>query len=114
MMSLKTHVGFPVGTRNDIGSMVLTHFSELGYRATHSRPSQWVFHRGNKLAAFWRFDIRAYATTLTVSAFAQQDGTQWLGCDWDLYTCGNLTTGGDVATLEAEGRSLETLLKRQA
>ena len=113
-MSVKSHVGFPIAAQGDIGSKVLFHFSELGYRLAHSSPTQLVFHRGSKLAALWRFDIRAYATTLTVCVHPQQDGTQWLGCDWYVKTYGNLTTGGDIATLEAEGRSLETILKGRA
>lgn len=113
-MALKAHTGFEVLSKGDITQALLGHFSDLGYRLTNQQPEQWIFQRGNKLAALWRFDIRAYATTLTVRSSIQQDGKRWVSCNWEVYTFMNLTTGGDVGTLEAEGRALESALREQA
>ena len=72
---------------------------------------EWVFQRGNKISTLWRFDIRAYHTTLTVRSSTQRDGRIFVGCDWDVYTFMSITTRTDVATLEAEGSELESLLR---
>lgn len=112
--ALKAHVGFAIPGDKDIASRMLFHFSGLGYRLTEEQPNAWVFQRGNKLAALWRFDIRAYATKLTVRPVTQQDGGRWLSCDWEVDTGMSITTGGDVRKLEAEGRQLEAVLGGQA
>jgi hypothetical protein len=114
VMAMRSHVGFSVEKSADFEAEVLSHFSGLGYRVVSPRPNQWVFHRGSKLATLWRFDIRAYDTTLTVRSSPPQDGKQWISCDWEVYTFMNVITGGDVATLEAEGRALESVLKLKA
>ena len=113
-MAMRSHVGFSVEKKDDFEADVLSHFAGLGYRVADRSLNQWVFHRGSKLAALWRFDIRAYDTTLTVRSSPPRDGKQWVGCDWEVYTFMNITTGGDVATLEAEGRALESVLKLKA
>lgn len=110
-MALKAHVGFAIPGDKDITSRTLSHFSGLGYRLTEEQLNEWVFQRGNKLSALWRFDIRAYATKLTVRSATQQEGGRWVSCDWEVYTIMNVTTGGDVGTLEAEGRQLESVLR---
>lgn len=113
-MALKAHVGFELPNTKEVGPHVIAHFSRLGYRATEEGPNEWLFRRGNKLASFWRFDIRAYSTVLTVRASSQTNGGIWIACDWDVWTCMALTTGGDVGTLEAEGRELESILRSAA
>lgn len=113
-MALKAHVGFAIPAVRDIGPRVVSHFSRLGYRLIGERPNEWVFHRGNKISALWRFDIRAYHTTLTVRSAAQRDGGIFVSCNWDVYTFMSITTGADVATLEAEGRELESVLRGAA
>lgn len=113
-MALKSHVGFEIPDAKDIGPRVIAHFSRLGYRLTDERPNEWLFQRGNKLTSLWRFDIRAYSTTLTVRASSQQKGGVWIACDWEVFTFMTITTGGDVGTLEAEGRELESVLRGAA
>jgi hypothetical protein len=113
-MALKAHVGFAIPGDKDVTSRVLAHFSGLGYRLTEQHPDECVFQRGNKLSAFWRFDIRAYETKLSVRSAVQQDGGRWVSCDWDVYTFMSLTTSGDVGTLEAEGHQLESVLRGSA
>jgi hypothetical protein len=113
-MALKAHVGFAIVDVKDIGSRVVSHFSRLGYRLIEEHPNEWVFQRGNKISAFWRFDIRAYHTTLTVRSATHRDGGILVSCDWDVYTFMSITTGGDVGTLEAEGRELESVLRGAA
>jgi hypothetical protein len=113
-MALKTHVGFAIPRDKDVAPRVFSHFSGLGYRLTEQQPDEWVFQRGNKLSALWRFDIRAYETKLTVRSTVQQDGGRWVSCDWEVYTFMSVTTGGDVGTLEAEGHQLESVLRGTA
>ena len=113
-MALKAHVGFEVPDTKKVAPRVVAHFSRLGYRLIDEQPNEWVFQRGDKLASLWRFDIRAYSTTLTVRASSQKDGGLWLACDWDVFTFMAITTGGDVGTLEAEGRELESVLRGAA
>ena len=113
-MALKTHVGFSIPTDKKFGPRIVSHFSRLGFQLIDEPPNEWVFQRGNKLAAIWRFDVRAYATTLTVRARAEQSDGIWVSSDWEVWTFMNLTTGGDVATLEAEGHQLESILREPA
>jgi hypothetical protein len=110
-MALKAHVGFEIQGTKDVGPRVINQFSQLGYRAIEETPNKWIFKRGNKLLSLWRFDIRAYYTTLTVRTSSQENGRIWIACDWDVWTCMAITTGGDVGTLEAEGRELESILR---
>ncbi len=113
-MALKTHLGFSIPGNENLAANAIAHFSGLGYRLADEKGSQWVFRRGNKLAAFWRFDIRAYDTTLKVLAVIEDTGSTWVSCDWEVWTFATITTGADIATLEAEGRELESVLKRAA
>ncbi len=113
-MALKAHIGFALPNIKDIGPRVVSHFSRLGYRLIDERPNEWVFERGNKLSVLLRFDIRAYHTQLKVRSAAQQEGGTWVGCDWEVYTFMTITTGADVATLEAEGHELESVLRGMA
>ncbi len=113
-MALKAHFGFAIPDTNDIGACIVAYFARLGYRHTDESRNEWIFQRGKKSAVLWRFDVRAYLTTLTVRADAQQHGQTWISCDWEVYTFMNITTGGDVGTLQAEGHSLESALKRTA
>jgi hypothetical protein len=39
-------------------------------------------------------------------------GATWVSCDWEVWTFASITTGADIATLEAEGRQLESVLKQ--
>ena len=111
-MSLKAHTGFAVPETKELDARIVRHFAGLGYRLSCEQPNEWIFQRGNKSAALWRFNIRAYWTTLKVRADAQRDGQWWISCDWEVYTFMSITTGGDVGTLEAEGHSLESALRR--
>ena len=113
-MALKAHVGFSIPGDKNGASRIPSHFSGLGYHLTEEQPNEWVFQRGNKLSALWRFDVRVYATKLTVRSAAQQDGGSWITCDWEVHTFMSLTTGGDVGTLEAEGHQLESVLRGPA
>ena len=113
-MALKAHIGFAIPDDRDIGSRLISHFSRFGYRLIGESPNEWIFQRGNKLSTLWRFDIRAYHTTLTVRSAAQRDGGIFVSCDWEVHTFMVVTTGGDVATLEAEGRELESVLRGAA
>src|SRR5574341_477802 len=113
-MALKAHVGFSLASAQDIGRRVIEHFSALGYRLAGETQNQWVLQRGNKLAVLWRFDIRAYETTLRVRAAPEAHGAIRVSCDWEVWTFMSITTAGDIATLEAEGRQLESALKERA
>ena len=110
-MALKANVSFSIPDDKNAASRITSHFSGLGYRLTEEQRNEWVFQRGNKLSVLWRFDIRGYATKLTVRSAAQQDGSSLVSCDWEVYTFISLATGGDVGTLEAEGRQLESVLR---
>jgi hypothetical protein len=85
----------------------------LGYTLIEDNELEWRFHRGNRLAALWRFDVRAYSTNLVVRAKPQPDGESPVSCDFEVWTFMNLVFGGDVATLEAEARQLESVLRRE-
>ena len=113
-MAIKAHVGFAIPKAKELASLVLSHFSGLGYRLIEERPNEWIFQRGSKLSALYSFDIRAYATSLTVRSAPQQDGGTWVSCDWDVYTFMTITTGADTATLDAEGHQLESVLRGAA
>jgi len=113
-MALSAHVGFVLPSNKDIGAHVVSHYSRLGYRLINQDTREWGFERGNRLATLWRFDIRACQTHLTVRAAPQQDGGTWVSCNWLVYTFMRITTGADVATLEVEGRHLESVLRGMA
>ena len=110
-MSLKQHVGFSIPERAGIGHAVLSHFGSLGYRLVLESPESWVFERGSKGATLWRFDVRAYATKLVVRVARESEVTLWVSCDFDVWMFATITTGGDAAVLEAEGRELESKLR---
>jgi hypothetical protein len=109
-MSLKQHVGFNIPERAGIGHAVLGHFGSLGYRLVLESPDSWVFERGSKCATFWRFDIRAYATKVVVRVAREAEASLWVSCDFDVWLFAAITTAGDAAVLEAEGRELESKL----
>ncbi len=113
-MAIKAHVGFSVPNAGKLRECVVSHFCRLGYRLVEDGTAGWVFRRGNKLATLWRFDIRAYDTTLRVHTTTEPGGSTWVSCDWDIYTLMTIATGSDTATLEAEGRELESALRHQA
>ncbi len=112
-MAIKAHFGFSLPGKPAIARTVLNHFSSLGYTLEQERHQEWIFRRGSKLASLWRFDIRAYSTTLRVKAAPQSNGDTWVSCDWEVWTLMAIVTAGDIATLEAEGRQLESLLRQQ-
>jgi hypothetical protein len=113
-MALKAHVGFSIPEIPGIEVKIISHFSGLGYRLVEKHPSKWIFQRGSKSSAFFRFDIRSYSTILTICTNPNQDGMIWVSCDWEVWTFMTITTGGDVTTLESEGYHLETLLRQVA
>jgi hypothetical protein len=110
-MSLKAHVGFSIPARKNISPRVVSHFSKLGYHLVDESSNHWIFERGNKLAALWRFDIHAYATKLRVRVTAQETGDLWVACDWEVWTFMTIATSADISTLEAEGHQLESVLR---
>src|SRR5688572_14367167 len=107
-MALRHHVAFYAPRVSDTD--VVQHFERLGYRTTSRADGLWQFHRGTKSAAFWRFDIRAYDTKLVVRAKPQAEGAVHVSCDFEIWTFMSLIFAGDIATLEAEGRALESAL----
>jgi hypothetical protein len=113
-MALKHHVAFIVPVRTIVACYVTDHFHRLGYALVEEGPGEWRFRRGNKLACLWRFDIRAYATDLVIRSKLQPDGNSWVSCDFEVWTCMTLIVAGDVATLEAEARELESILRQHA
>lgn len=113
-MAIKAHVGFSLPGNRDISGRIIEHFSGLGYRLAQQNSNEWLFRRGNKLAALWRFDIRAYATTLRVRAAPESNDATRVSCDWEVWTFMSFTTGADTTTLEAEGRQLESALRERA
>jgi arginase family enzyme len=108
-MAFRHHVAFSASRVSDAD--VVHHFEQLGYRTDSRAEGLWKFHRGNKSAAFWRFDIRAYDTNLVVRAKPQGTGEVHVSCDFDVWTFMSIIFAGDVATLEAEARALESALK---
>jgi len=111
-MALKANVSFTLPKGTSVASDVLPHFSKLGYRLIEEKSGEWVFQRGSKSAVWWRFDIRKYDTKLKVKSIVQKDGSIWVSCEWNVYTTSfNITTGSDIATLEAEGHSFESILR---
>jgi hypothetical protein len=113
-MALKHHVAFVVPVRTIAECYVTDHFHRLGYALEEGGPGEWRFRRGSKLATLWRFDIRAYATDLVVRVKAQPDGTSWVSCDFEVWTFLTLVLSGDIATLDAEARELESILRQHA
>jgi hypothetical protein len=113
-MALKHHVTFVARGRMIPEACVFDHFYRLGYALVAGKPGEWRFHRGTKLAALWRFDIRAYATDLVVRLQARPDGNSWVSCDFEVWTFMTLITSSDIATLEAEARELESILHHHA
>ena len=112
-MSFKHHVAFKIQLR-EIPEVVVEHFLDLGYRLVESDTNRWVFHRGSKLAALWRMDIRAYSTELRVRLKPLADGKTRVSCDFEVWTFMTIILGGDIATLEAEARELESMLEDSA
>ena len=43
----------------------------------------------------------------------ESNGDTRVSCDWDVWTFMTLATGADIATLEAEGRQLELVLRER-
>ena len=111
-MALKHHVAFSIPVRTIDDGDVVHHFRRLGYTLVDDAPGEWRFRRGTKLAALWRFDIRAYATDLVVRSTRQPDGSSWVSCDFEVWTFMNLILAADISTLEAEVRELESILRQ--
>lgn len=112
-MAIKAHVEFSVPGKRDFARSIADHFCGLGYQLAEQSPDEWGLRLGNKLAAFWRFDIRAYATTLRVRAAPESNGDTRVSYDWDVWTFISLATGADIATLKAEGCQLESVLRER-
>lgn len=111
-LKMKHHIAFIVRDLELPSQSIVGYFRSHGYsvRDGYERES-WTFRRGSKWAALYRFDIRAYHTDLTVRVSPAEDGLRRVSCDFDVWTCMNIITSGDVATLEAEGRGLESVLR---
>lgn len=109
---MKHHVAFAVRDLVVPSHSLVDYFRSHGYSggANNSRD-EWSFYRGSKWATLYRFDIRAYPTQLRVKVGAVDDGLRWVSCDFDVWAWMNIVTHGDVATLDAEGRGLESLLR---
>jgi len=110
-MAFKHHVAFTIPKKDVNKRLVVDHFSRLGYRIVEDTEGAWRFHRGSKLAALWRFNIRAYSTDLAFRAKPQPNGKCWVSCDFEVWTFMTLMFRADVATLEAEARELESILR---
>ncbi|MCI0683507.1 MAG: hypothetical protein L0Y71_15490 [Gemmataceae bacterium] len=110
-MALKHHVAFKVPIQDDVDRMIVEHFCGLGYRLVDEGEGEWHFHRGNKWSVVWRFDIRAYDTHVLVRANLQPDDATWVSCDFEVWTFMTLVFQGDIATLDAEARELESVLR---
>lgn len=110
-MALKVHVSFSVPTKENLGQRIVNHFSSLGHHLVDQSPGTWKFHRGSKSAALWRFNIRSYETILAVQTGILPNGETWVSCDFEVWTFLTIATGADVATLEAEGRQLESVIR---
>ena len=106
-------VAFSVRDLAAPGQAVIDYFTSLGYSGgADELPDQWRFHRGSKSAAWFRFDIRAYETDLVVRVGPLIDGIRGVSCGFTVWTLLNVNFSGDIAALEAEGRGLESLLRR--
>src|SRR5262245_47396414 len=111
IMPFRHHVAFAVPIRHDVGRLIVDHFEQLHYTRLEEGDGYWHFRRGSKSSVIWRMDIRAYYTDLIVRVNAQPDGKSWVSCDFDVFTFMTLIFPGDVATLEAEARGLESALR---
>lgn len=112
-MGLRAHIGFSIPKRTDVQLKIIFHFSALGYHLTNQESSKWVFRRGSRLASLFRFDVRAYAVTLTVETGDSQRDETWVSCNWEVWAPMAVATGADIGTIEAEGRQLESVLRRR-
>ncbi len=111
-MALRAHVSFPVRDEQDVdATSIAEHFAKLGYRLDEQTPNEFVFRRGNKLAALWRFDIRAFSTTLRVRSAPEGGGRTRVSCDWEVWTFVRRPPETQIPALEAEGRQLKSLLR---
>ena len=61
-----------------------------------------------------RLDIREYHTTLTVLTSFAREGWMWIHCVWSVRTMGAWISKKDIATLEAEGDELKSMLADEA
>jgi len=113
-MAFKHHTNFAIPAQAVPRGVVEEYFSRLGYELIEQTPGEWRFCRGSKLAAFWRMNIRAYSTQLVVRSKTQPEGGSWVSCDFEVWTFMTLLFSGDVATLEAEARGLESALRQHA
>lgn len=111
-MALKVHVGFHVPNGlTDLEKTIIVHFSSQGYHLLRQSPNEWVFKRGQKWATLFRNDIRAYYTEAKVGIGNETEQGTWVSVDFEAYTFMAITTGGDAAVLEAEGRQLESKIR---
>jgi hypothetical protein len=110
-VSFKHHVAFRVQLRESPEDVIVEHFRDLGYRLVESDADRWVFHRGSKLAALWRMNIRAYSTELKVRLKPLGADEMRVSCDFEIWTFMTVILSGDIATLEAEARGLESALE---
>ncbi|MCL2639722.1 MAG: hypothetical protein FWD53_02650 [Phycisphaerales bacterium] len=114
-MAIKAHVSFSVPDTGKLSTLLVNHFGRLGYQMVSENIAggEWIFRRGSKWATLWRFDIRALDTTLRVWATTETGGARRVSCDWEVYTFLWIARAADTLTLEAEGRELESVLRRQ-
>ncbi len=60
-MAFKHHTSFAIPAQAVPNGIVEEYFTRLGYKLIDDVPGEWKFHRGSKVAAFWRMNIRAYS-----------------------------------------------------
>ncbi|MEW4527397.1 protein kinase [Maioricimonas sp. JC845] len=103
-----------VAPTHHLGSIIVAHFTELGYRLVEEQPTEWVFQRGRKSAALHATDIRRYFTQLNVRTMPLGPDRIRLSCSWFVWLFGAITVRRDAQVLEAEGRELESLINESA
>ncbi len=105
---------FAAANRKELGPQIVAHFESHGYRLERQTSGQWVFVRGAKFAGAYSTDIREYHTTLTVLTSFAREGWMWIHCVWSVRTMGAWIGKKDIATLEAEGDELKSMLADEA
>ena len=110
---MTSFASYEVPEVTDLEARVLAVFSELGYRLEQRTPNRWVFIRGSTLASLWRFDIRAYHTTVTIECFPTTDDKWRVTCNHEVMSFGALCTGADSHALLSEAERLHSELLRK-
>jgi len=87
---------------SDLEEKLVAHFEARKFRLVHSADGLWEFRRGHKMATIYRFDIRAYATTLQVRSEPSEAGKALVRFHYDVFTLLTVPIREDVVRLEAD------------